>query len=496
MTPSPTAAGRLERPRPTGHARKTAGHYAAAAAAGAFAGLPEGAAHPKQLLEPLRRCGNRLPFPREALATLEVLLDHSRPSDWAAGGRPLVFPSNAELAGCLGRTVRTVQNHLRALEAGGAIAIHRGPGNRRTPLRGLAGEAVAAFGIDLAPLAALAPRLAAVAAGLRERRLRLKRLLMRLVSAVQELRTAADAVDVLWRERPDDPALGAGLAALKALAAEGEAAELRARALMGRDACDGEAAQAENESDLARLAASAEALAGEASALAARLLHSQALGAEADSRSPASGFADKTTTEPQKEYSALQESEAEPPGPGGRAAERPRGAGRRLALADPGGARPHPAAGGTEREEPSVRPAHVLAVLPDFADILRDYLFVDDPAAMTPAQLRDGGRILALRLGVSDWCWRGGCAAHGPTLAALAAVVAAARPAWLIRKSRAAFLAGMLLRPPGELNALASFHALRKGVHAGEGPDEPAPRCGGARPGARAGVEEGREDPR
>ena len=116
----------------------------------------------------------------------------------------------------------------------------------------------------------------------------------------------------------------------------------------------------------------------------------------------------------------------------------------------------------------------MVALAPVLAEILSDCLLVATPARAGAGEMISAAKILAGRLGVSAWCWDQGCRAHGAAAAALAVVVAAVKPAAEIRKSRAAFLAGMLLRPPGELNALASFHALRKGRAAPNPPNADA----------------------
>lgn len=221
----------VRRPAPTGHVRKTFGHLDGAIAAATFQGLPETVAHPKQLLEPLRRCGSRLPFPREALATLELLFDYTRLEDWQPGGMPIVFPSNAELAGCLGVTDRTVRNHLSALEQAGMIAILRGPGNRRTPVRNGAGEIVVSYGINLSPLCEQAEGLRQVSQEQSARRQRLKRLMQQIGEALQDVRTALDAVEVVILEQGGKPAEEDTAVLLQALRAEGESQGALARRL-------------------------------------------------------------------------------------------------------------------------------------------------------------------------------------------------------------------------------------------------------------------------
>ncbi|MBF0305624.1 MAG: hypothetical protein HQL41_08255 [Alphaproteobacteria bacterium] len=442
----PAVAGRP----PTGHCRKSFGHFDAATTAATFGGLGEG--HPKRLLEPLRRLGARLPFPREALATLELLFDYSRPEHWRDGGRPLVYPGNAELAGCLGVSERTVRNHLRALQTARMIHIERGPGNRRTPVRDGRGAVIAAYGIDLSPVQAAAQEWTRVAAELSQRRQRLKAIMRDISVAVQDIRTAFDALDIVGVERPDDTALArATEEAERALPwAEGEWQE--ARRLIERDPCRGD----EHEATEIRLASIAETLTRRAGEI--NLLSFECLAPSEEEKISGQAETDireKTTKKNLTSYSADQDGVAGfvPPA-------------RPPVL--PGidtVSRPEPRRSGTPVGLDGRR---VVAVHPPLASILRDYLLIDDPSRAGSGDIVDAARILALRMGLSEWAWRTGCERHGREAAALAVVVAAAKPAHEIRIGRAAFLAGMLLREPRGLNVLASYHALRKRLAAAE----------------------------
>ncbi|MBF0305682.1 MAG: hypothetical protein HQL40_02490 [Alphaproteobacteria bacterium] len=437
--------GAAKRP-PTGHCRKSFGHFDAAITAATFAGMGDGAGHPKRLLEPLRRLGANLPFPREALATLELLFDYSRPDHWREGERPLVYPGNAELAGCLGVSERTVRNHLRALQVAGVIHVERGPGNRRTPIRDGRGAVVAAYGIDLSPVKAGAEAWARQAAEMARRRQRLKESMRAITVAVQDIRTAFDALDIVAAERPDQGALirAAGQAADALRRAEGDWAE--ARRLIERDPCHTDD-QAGTESRLAEMAETLMRLAGEINLLS--YAHLTLPEVEKTSGQAETGVREKTTTSNQSSYSARQDGVA-----GFVPAARPPSLPGIDTVSRPTSHRSPPAAGLVARQ--------VLLVHPPLADILRDYLLIDDPTRAGSGDVVDAARILALRMGLSEWAWRTGCERHGREAAALAAVVAAAKPAHEIRVGRASFLAGMLLREPRGLNVLASYHALRK----------------------------------
>lgn len=451
MSATPQASGRragLRRPPPTGHVRKSFGHLDAAVAAATFRGLPDGVHHPKQLLEPLRRLGARLPFPREALATLELLFDYTNAGQWAAGGLPLVFPGNAELAGCLGVTERTVRNHLSALERAGVISIERGPGNRRTPVRNARGEIIEAYGINLAPLADRAAEFQAVGLAQAARRDRLKGFMRRIGAALQDVRTALDAVEVVAAETPGDDGLSAALAELAALRAEAEAKAALARRRFEHDPIASEAEQGGIADDLKYLEEALIALAGEANAVTYAALAPQQSENSEETGSAETHFRHDSTNDPQPTSYSLPMKVVE--GPTDRDTSTPRLPGLAEVVV---------------RETPEhlpVRPRHILDLCPEFATTLRDFLLIEAPETASPSAFADAARLIALRLGVSDWCWRTGCGQHGRMNAALAVAVALLKPPHEIRKSREAFLAGMLLRPHGELNALASFHALRK----------------------------------
>lgn len=450
-------AGDGNRPPPTGHVRKSYGHFDGAIAAATFRGLPEGIVHPKQMLEPLRRCGSRLPFPREALATLELLFDYTKLSDWEQGGTPLVFPGNAELAGCLGVTERTIRNHLSALEQAGMISILRGPGNRRMPVWNGAGEIIAAYGINLAPVAEQMEHLKGVSVELAERRRRMKRLLQQLGEALQDIRTAADAVDVVladegrsWQEDP------VGVVLHNLLAKAEEKGRL-ARRIWDRDAGASRQEQIDYEDLLTAFRDEMIDLAGLANteALSALqpgdILNSHTTDLEQISGDPETNFHhDSTKITHQK--SNLYQKEVVTGG------DNSAQAGRQGIL--PG------LVSDLNQKDPFepllVKPRYLLDLCPEFRTVLTDQLLVSDPESAPVATYYDAARLIALGLGISDWCWRTGNGLHGRGQAMLAVAVTLLRPGHTFTKSRQAFLAGMLLRPQGQLNALASFHALRK----------------------------------
>lgn len=450
--------GEGNRPPPTGHVRKTYGHFDGAIAAATFRGLPEGIAHPKQMLEPLRRCGSRLPFPREALATLELLFDYTKLSDWEQGGTPLVFPGNAELAGCLGVTERTIRNHLSALEQAGMIAILRGPGNRRMPVWNGAGEIVVAYGINLAPVADQVDRLKEVGLALAERRRRMKRLMQQIGEALQDIRTAADAVDVVLADGNQSWKDDATAVALHEILLKAEDKARLARRLWERDAAASFDQQTDYEDLLTALRDELIDFAGTANTEALFLLQPEDLSLGSDvsdflqnSGDPEIKFRDNSTKLTSKNSNLFQKEVVT----GG-----DNSAHRFLQGQLPGFSAD--AVENRPSEALLVKPRYLLELCPEFRTVLSDQLLIADPEAAPVTAYYDAARLIALGLGVSDWCWRTGNGLHGRGQAMLAVAVTLLRPGHTFTKSRQAFLAGMLLRPQGQLNALASFHALRK----------------------------------
>lgn len=449
------------RPSPTGHVRKSWGHMDGAVAAATFRGLPEGIAHPKQLLEPLRRCGSRLPFQREALATLELLFDYTKLSDWEEGGMPLVFPGNAELAGCLGVSDRTVRNHLSALEQAGMIAIQRGPGNRRVPVWNGAGEIVVPYGINLAPLCERSEDLRRIGQEQAERRKALKRVLQQIGEALQDIRTAADAVEVVIADSGEVWEDDRVACTLKAIAEQAEDQGRLARRIWERDAAASPEEQEMFQSLLASIRDRMIDWAGEANTEAMVKLSPEITQISGD---PETNVRDNSTkTYPS--HSKGSQKEVVTGDALGDPSERPfEGAGTLPMPELPGLERRYEA--GSHQEAAfgplPVRGSQLLSICPDFGSVLRNQLLCEEPETAPAAAYHDAARLIALGMGVTDWCWRTGCGLHGRTQALMAVAVALMKPREQITKSRQAFLAGMLLRPQGQLNALASYHALRK----------------------------------
>lgn len=432
----------MARPSATGHVRKTFGHFDAAVAAATWNGLPDGISHPKQLLEPLRRCGSRSPIPREVLSTLELLFDYSAPAAWQDGGCPLVFPGNAELAGCLGVSERTVRNHLSALEKAGLVSIERGPGNRRTPVRATDGSIKVAYGINLSPMAGKFTELCELAADLGNRRKRLKEQKRSAGAALQDVRTAKDALHVLSCEKSDCPSLKEGEAKLQKLLNEAEKAMHLFLQLYNRHSSADAYDQYDMEHKITKLENDILCFAGEANTMTwvyLDALYNENSGQEETHFRHISTNDIKLKKLPTKYVVSSIETPM-----------------------------PHPAFPGFATKQtmnPPSFPASLTSLLrcycPDLCQTLSSYLLKDPETALSSDWV-DAARLVATGMGISEWAWKTGCHQHGRLHATFAVAVAVMKPEKDIYKSRQALLAGMLLRPSGQLNALASFHALRK----------------------------------
>ncbi len=426
------------KPPTTGHVRKTFGHFDAAVAAATWKGLPDGISHPKQLLEPLRRCGSRSPIPREVLPTLELLFDYSSPASWQDGGCPLVFPGNAELAGCLGVSERTVRNHLSALEKAGLVSIERGPGNRRTPVRATDGSIKVAYGINLSPMAGKFTELCKLAADLGQKRKLLKEQKRSAGAALQDIRTAKDALHVLSDEKSDSPLLREGLERLEILLERAEKIMYLFFQLYHRHASADMNEQSSMEHQLTNLENDILCLAGEANTIAYSYLNTLY---NINSGQGETDFHHISTND--------TKTKKEPPKNVGHVNEAP--------LFHSGFLTKEP----ISPCFPSSLTHLLRRYCPDLCKTLSSYLLKDPETALSSDWI-DAARLVATGMGISEWAWKTGCHQHGRLHATFAVAVTLMKPAKDIYKSRQALLAGMLLRPAGQLNALASFHALRK----------------------------------
>jgi replication initiation protein RepC len=87
-----------------------------------------------------------------ALETLKHLIGYTRPADYIGDARPIAWPSNHTLAELAGVTEGAIKARLRTLRALALITMRDAAHGRRRGQRGVGGEIVSAYGIDLSPL--------------------------------------------------------------------------------------------------------------------------------------------------------------------------------------------------------------------------------------------------------------------------------------------------------------------------------------------------------
>ena len=397
----------------TGYRRLGGGHYAGHDRAAAYAGLPDGFSHPGQLLEDAERCGPDLPFPAECLPLARVLLSYTAAADWCGGDdgrgggrRPLVWPGNAALAGCLGRSVRSVQRQLDALEGAGAIWRDQDGLGRRI--------------IDLSPLAALAPVIRRLAREADARRRRLAGLARAMTRAWSEVVMACSAVEDASGEAPHS---------LRML-------RDRARALraQGRGWRDEEMARGLTE-QLAGLAAEAVRQAKDILAFSSPTSSLEDAGDTHTTTRPSPSSNPPIFSHTPVAREPARQEDVVPPAEG---------------YLDT----PPPADLAELRRL-------LFGALPRFRRILIEHLG-HDPARAGRRELLDAAEVLRQELGMAREPWAAAIARHGWESVVAATVTVAAKPAEEIRIGPAAVLRGMLRKPPAELRPWPSLHRLRE----------------------------------
>ena len=145
-------------PNPTGRRPRGPEHFASELAAVAFCGLPDGGNH-LELKDLLKSVGVRAGWSPALVAHFIKLLEWTRPVDWLPGAQPIVWLSVAETAYELGVSPSQVRRNEAAMHRLGAISWKDSPNHRRYGSRNDNGEIEEAWGVNLAPAAALVPEL-------------------------------------------------------------------------------------------------------------------------------------------------------------------------------------------------------------------------------------------------------------------------------------------------------------------------------------------------
>ena len=178
-------------PNPTGRRPRGPAHFASEQAAAAFHGLPEGDSH-HEIGDLLDAVGTRAGWSPALVDHFQLLLEWTRPVDWLPGARPIVWLSVAETAWQLGISPSQVRRNEAAMHRLGAIAWKDSPNHRRYGTRNDAGEIADAWGINLAPAAALVPELRKLLERRSENRARQRNLRHAVAGARGRLTAAID----------------------------------------------------------------------------------------------------------------------------------------------------------------------------------------------------------------------------------------------------------------------------------------------------------------
>ncbi len=132
-----------------------------------FAGLPEGVSHWDALLV-LKRA-KPAGLTGTLTSHLEFLMGYTRLQDWQAGSSPVVYLTVSAIASRRGISERQVLNIERALNRLGLLCWHDNGNKRRYGHRSADGELKEAYGVNLAPLAALFNDLSDIVEGQEQR---------------------------------------------------------------------------------------------------------------------------------------------------------------------------------------------------------------------------------------------------------------------------------------------------------------------------------------
>ncbi len=133
-----------------------------------FAGLPEGVSH-WDVLSLLKRAKLVVGLTATLISYLEFLMGFTRPQDWQAGSSPVVYLTVSAIASRRGISERQVLNIERALNRLGLLCWHDSGNKRRYGHRSADGELKEAYGVNLAPLAALFNDLSDIVEGQEQR---------------------------------------------------------------------------------------------------------------------------------------------------------------------------------------------------------------------------------------------------------------------------------------------------------------------------------------
>src|SRR4051812_31783184 len=121
-----------------------------------FEGVAPGSAKPLRFLAAFQEAEPYLGLPPQTFKLVAWLMKMTRPQDWEAGSRPIVWPSAARQQEFLGLTPSAVKTLNRVLFEAGVFVLRDSPTGKRYGRRDDHGRIVEAYGFDLSPLASRA----------------------------------------------------------------------------------------------------------------------------------------------------------------------------------------------------------------------------------------------------------------------------------------------------------------------------------------------------
>lgn len=119
-----------------------------------FSGLPDGVGH-YDILNLIKKFEREIGISPVLVRHLEYLMSHTRPCDWQAGSRPIVYKTVTAMSADRGVSERQINNRERELHRLGLLTWSDSGNFRRSGYRDKTGQIVSAYGVDLSPLAGL-----------------------------------------------------------------------------------------------------------------------------------------------------------------------------------------------------------------------------------------------------------------------------------------------------------------------------------------------------
>ena len=205
MESAPEASGASSARSPSGLRRLSLAMLATERTGESFTGLPDKST-PGRVLAAFKAAAPALGFGPRVVHAIDWLFSFTQPQDWAAGGKPIVWPSAGLQQQALGLGVTQAKSLNRHLVEIGLVTMRDSPNGKRYGKRDFQGRIVEAYGFDLSPLAARLAEFQAIGERVRQERECLRHLRRRATIARkgldQVLETAAELglTDPAWRK--------------------------------------------------------------------------------------------------------------------------------------------------------------------------------------------------------------------------------------------------------------------------------------------------------